>query len=268
MTYRFLLFAVASIHIFAAPVTAKDEWPAEVNAVYKVKFGGFNIGDFRFTSKLDGEKYTLDGSSKLSVALGAFKWRGVFKSTGALGKSGADPAAYSFDYRSGSKRGSVKMTLDGGGVSKVAMDPPKEPSHAAVPLKPQHMKNILDPMSAIMAMTLYDGGDPCGRKLAVFDGQRRFDIALSRAPGQGKSARPDGTYVCRVAYIPIAGHKANKENKALTDGAIEVVLKHVPDAHLLAPSQITIPTAWGQATLLSKSFQIVTAGRKRIALRD
>lgn len=267
MAHRIWLFAAALLAV-APPALAKDGWPAEVAAVYKVTFNGFEIGNFRFTSKLDGEKYTLEGSSKLSVVLGAFKWRGVFKSTGAIGEDGAEPTAYDFGYRSGSKRGSVKMTLDGGGISRVALDPPKEPSRSTVPLKPEHMRNVVDPLSAIMGLTRHDSGDPCRRKLAVFDGQRRFDLALSRAPGQGPRARSGGIYVCRIAYAPVAGHKANKENKALSEGVIEVVMRHVPDANLLAPSKITIPTAWGQAVLTSKRFDIVTAERKRIALKD
>lgn len=224
--------------------------PLEVNAVYDVTFNGFGIGDFRFKSKTSGGRYTIEGVSKLSMLLGAFKWKGAFKTTGAVEEGPPHPAAYSFTYDSGKKRGSVKMSFAGAAVSKVALDPPKKRSRLAVPLKAEHMNGVLDPLSVIMAMTRYESGNPCQGKLPVFDGQRRFDIELSPHGKQGSD------YVCRLRYLPVAGHKPNKENQALSDGVIEVVLRPDPAAKIVLPSRITVPTAWGKAVLTSKKVTV------------
>jgi len=260
--------AVALGTCLAAPATAGvSGWPSEVKAVYDVKFGGFNVGDFTFKSKAGPQGYTLDGSSKLSVLLGAFKWRGAFKASGRVEDSGPKPVDYKFAYRSNSKRGSVKMSFNESGVLNVALDPPKKPSGSAVPLKEQHLRNVLDPLSAIMALSRAEGGAPCDRKIAVFDGKQRFDIALE--PVDGKSAKADAAsrkeFVCRVLYRPIAGHKPNKANKALTEGRIEAAFRPTNDGKLVLPWRITIPTAWGSAELVSKRIDIVADNTRAFA---
>ncbi len=257
------LALVASIVLVSCPpfrtgASAAAEWPSEVDAVYDITFNGFDIGDFRFKSKTGPEGYTLDGRSELSVFLGAFKWKGVFKASGSMDKDVPRPGGYTFDYKSGSKRGSVKMTFNEAGVSNVTLEPPKKPSRAAVPLEEHHLKNVLDPLSAIMVLTRSDGKNPCDRKLAVFDGKQRFDLVLS----------PRGTLVCRVEYRPVAGHKPNKENKALAEGDIEVALKPAQKGNLVVPHRITIPTDWGQAILTSKRIEIVATGQNRVADTD
>lgn len=280
MAYRFSKLAVRAGFVAALAVLLATglrtspanatEWPSEVDAVYDIKFSGLDIGDFNFKSRAGPQGYTLDGNSKLSVFFGAFKWRGVFKTTGSIENGAPKPAGYSFDYRSGSKRGSVKMNFDPSGVSDVTLDPPKKPSSAAVPLNDQHLKNVLDPLSAIMAMTQGGTGKTCRRRLAVFDGKHRFDLELLPRGGASEAAanssgQGNGGIVCRVQYHPIAGHKPNKESQALSEGNIEVALAPAGNSNLILPQRITIPTAWGEAELVSKRIDIVAGGQKRTA---
>lgn len=237
--------ALAALTVMPKSLAAADG-PIEVSAVYSVKFNGLNIGDFRFKSKAGAENYKLEGDSKLSIVFGAFKWKGSFKTTGGIEGGRPKPASYSFVYDSGKKRGSVKIAFEGDRVSKVALDPAKTPSRLAVPIQDEHLADVFDPLSAIMAMTRYDGGNPCQGKLPVFDGLRRFDLALSPNGKRGSA------YVCRLRYLPIAGHKPNEENQSLSEGNIEIVLKPAPEAKLVLPTRITIPTAYGKAVLTSK----------------
>ncbi len=245
--------ALAAMLTIVSGAAAAADGPSEVAAVYKVTFNGIGIGDFHFKSKAGPEGYTLEGHSKLSILLGAVKWRGAFKTAGGVEDGRPKPRNYSFNYKSGEKSGSVAIDFDGARVSKIALNPPKRPSRAAVPLTEHHFEDVLDPLSAIMAMTRYDGGDPCRRTLSVFDGLRRFDLALSPAGRRGSD------YICRLRYLPIAGHKPGKENQALADAAVEIVLAPAPDAKLVLPSRITIPTAWGRAVLVSK--RVVVGGK-------
>jgi hypothetical protein len=107
--------------------------------------------------------------------------------------------------------------------------------------------------------------------LPVFDGKQRFDLVFTYLRQQAVAeARPSGqpgvAFVCRVRYVPIAGHKMNADTRhmATTDG-IEVWLRPVPSAALFVPYQITIPTAAGTATLTSERVNIVTRS-EQIAL--
>ena len=69
---------------------------------------------------------------------------------------------------------------------------------------------MLDPLSAIMALSMTAGGkvegvNPCKRQpMAIFDGKQRFNLKFT---AKRKEAVSDGTtaFVCGVKYQPISG---------------------------------------------------------------
>lgn len=257
----------------ALPPATGMPWPSKVSAVYKITFNGFDIGDFKFNSSVQGSSYTLTGNAGISALLGAFTWTGVTRSAGAVAGDTPKPAGYTFDFRTGSNTGgSIKMGFAEGGVNSVQAIPPASHAPGVVPVQQHHLKNVLDPLSAVMALSRGKGTNPCGRRLAVFDGKQRFDLLLSfRRQARINEVRPSGqpgiVYICRVRYIPIAGHRNNDDTRHMaSSGGIEVSLRPVPSANLLVPYQITVPTAAGTAVLTSQRVDIMTPGRRQIAL--
>jgi hypothetical protein len=85
--------------------------------------------------------------------------------------------------------------------------------------------------------------------------------------GQQAGVQTPTAYVCRVKYLPIAGHKIDSvtEFMAANDN-IEVALLPFPSANVFVPYQITVPTLAGSATLVSKRVDIAPLGGPRIAL--
>jgi hypothetical protein len=265
---------VAAEEAVAAPPVPKMEaapWPSRVEATYKVNFNGFDIGDFRFQASVNGSSYSLSGNAELSALLGAFTWSGATRSAGQVSGETPRPQGYTFDFRANSKGGSIKMNFNEGTVAQVTSVPPSMPIPGSVPVREQHLKDVLDPLTAVMALARGKSSNPCGRKIAVFDGKQRFDLLLSfrrqqRIAEQQPSGQPSMVYVCRVRYIPIAGHRNSDETREMAANAgIEVALRPIPSANLLVPYQITIPTGAGTATLTSQRVDIVT-GRRQIAL--
>lgn len=263
---------ILALLVVAVPAiaAADGDWPSKVTANYKITFNGFDVGDFRFESNLGSRGYSLDGRAKLSALLGIFEWKGSTNSTGVLARGEPKPADYSFKYRSSSKSGSVAMSFSKDRVTDRTVVPPSSPSKKTVPLTEEHLKGVLDPMSAVMAMTR-QRENPCDQKIAIFDGKQRFDLELSYRRQQTiKEARPSGepsvAFVCNVRYIPIAGHKDSRtiRKMAETDG-IEVVLRPIPSANIFIPYQVTIPTIAGSAVVRSQRVEITT-GMRQIAL--
>jgi Protein of unknown function (DUF3108) len=247
-------------------------WPATVRAAYEVNFNGFNVGTFEFQSQTEDESYSLTGNAHLTLLLGAFTWIGETRAFGLMSDQVPIPAVFSFDFKANSKTGSTKVDFDNGTVLDVKHNPRPEPKPGIVPLRDQHLKGVLDPLSAVMVVSNYTGADPCERRLPIFDGKERFDLVLSykgemKVSEQQPSGQPAIAHVCRVKYRPIAGHKADAENSYLaTTDAIEVSLRPVPSANILVPYQITIPTQLGSATIVSKRVEIESPGRPQIAL--
>ena len=158
-------------------------------------------------------------------------------------------------------------------MAELANRPPLKELSKRVAIKPEHLKNVMDPMSAIMAMTLGAKRNPCQGSVDVFEGRMRFKLALEakgqrRIEERGNSGQPRLGAVCRVRFTPIAGHKPSKSMTEMANNRnIEVVLRPVPDADLFVPYLITVPTGYGTVAIASRRVEIVDGRRQRIALR-
>jgi hypothetical protein len=271
-----VVLVVASLVAFAAGggVVASPAagWPAVVRASYEVSFNGFYVGTFDFEAQTEEQSYSLTGNAQLTLLLGAFTWTGETRAFGLFANQAPKPAAFSFDFKANSKTGSTKVDFNNGAVLDVRHNPKPPPKGDVVPVREQHLKGVLDPLSAIMVIANYSSPDPCDRRLPIFDGKERFDLVMSykgemKVNEQQPSGQPAMAHVCKVKYRPIAGHKPDTENSYMaTTDAIEVSLRPIPSANVLIPYQITIPTMLGYATIVSKRVEIESPGRPQIAL--
>lgn len=258
----------------AAPAAAgpKDVWPANVRALYDVNFNGFSVGNFEFQAQAEEQSYTLTGNASLSILLGAITWTGATRSFGLIVDQAPKPAAFTFDVRAGSRASTTKMGFSDGVVTNVMHQPPPIPKADVIPVREQHLQGVVDPLSAMMVLTRGAGPGACDRRIPIFDGKERFDLVFSRkgemrVTEQQPSGQPAIAQVCRVRYLPIAGHKADMETKYMAANEdIEVVLRPIPSAGMYVPYQITIPTMVGSAVLTSKRVEISSPGKPEIAL--
>lgn len=263
------LIASAGVPV-AAPARA-EPWPSQVVATYRIEFNGFDIGQFEFNSAVAGSGYTVSGDARLSALLGAFQWKGVTQTSGTLAGDAPRPAGYTFDYAGTGKQGAIRMGFTGDSVTHLAISPPQPPQPGVTQITQQHLKGVLDPLSALMAIARSDSANPCGRRLAIFDGKQRFDLTLSfkrqeRVSELRPSGQPGVAYVCKVRYTPIAGHKANEETRTLAaTHEIEVSLRPIPSANLFVPHQISMPTGAGTVRIRAQQVRIITP-REQIAL--
>jgi hypothetical protein len=271
--------SVAVISMTTSAVRA-EPWPSAVQARYKLKFQGIDVGRLEFNSETSATGYKIWGNSNLSVLLGAFKVKTSANVSGAVGSgeaAGAGPApgagpmplpkTYAFDWQGGSKKGNVKLGFENGAAKQIAVDPPPSPSPETVPLTDKHKVNVVDPVSAIMALTRNDG-KPCEKRAAVFDGKHRFDIVFSHKKQVPiKDSKSGGLTemgtVCRVTYQPIAGHKAKAETASFaTNREMEVVLRRVPGGQMMVPHAVYIPTGWGTASIVLDRIDVTHASGK------
>lgn len=230
----------------------------EVDAQYKVSLNGFNIGSLHYTSAIQGNVYTLTSDVELSMLLGAFHWKGLSRTVGTVQNAALAPTGFNFDFESTVKNGSVRMGFDKSTVKTVSVEPAQPPAEGIVPVKSEHLKNVLDPLSAIMALTRGTNTNPCARKVAIFDGKQRFDLQLAFRriePASGPGQSP-GT-VCAIKYIPIAGYKASPETTAMaSNSGIEITFRPAANADLLVPSRVVLPTMAGQAEIVAERVGI------------
>lgn len=262
--------------IAGSPPAQAQGKPSKVNAKYNINFNGINIGDFKLLATFSDSEYSMSAQARISLLAGMlFEWNGSTTSSGRVISRGPLPYAYSFGYRTSDKSEKIDVKFSNNVVREIAVNPPQKVSSARIPVTRKHMQNVVDPLSAVVALTNVgsnkSGQDVCGRKLPIFDGKARYDIQLSYKSTKNISA-PNGykgpAYICKVKFIPIAGHKAADDDNsyaAKTEG-IEVWMMPAPQAALYIPYYIYLPTPAGTATLTTSSFEIEGDGGNRRAL--
>lgn len=259
------LILAAGLGLGAATAADKRPLPANVDAVYRVSFTALgDIGHFHFNSKVDGDTYALSADAKIDTAI--FDYRGNMSSRGAVTPAGisTQPADYTFNYKQKTflKKKKVKtlnIAFEGPAVSKVTPFDPLSPK--AIPVIPEQLKNVLDPLSGVMALSLGNPANPCKQKLPIYDGKQRFDIVFT------PKRRAGADHICTVRLIPISGHKPGEGSASVIKGEIELVMRPVPKANVVIPYSVSVPTIVGTALLTSDRVDITMPDRQRIALR-
>lgn len=265
---------IAALIALNVPASAADgDWPKSVSTVYRLSFNGFDVGSFAFNSTSAGKTYKATSNADVSALFGAFKWKGTISASGNLAPTGPQPTAYLLNFKTKAKQGLVRLGFDKGAVKTVTVEPKKDwVSPEIVPVKPDHMKSVFDPMSAILAMTHAGGGDPCAKTVPIFDGKIRFNLQMSyKGKEKLEEAKPSGQpqelVVCKVKYAPLAGHKPKDfVNPWINYDAIEIALRPVPSASLYVPYRVTVPTSIGAAQMMAERVDIAPEGKPAIAL--
>ena len=245
-----------------------------VDAVYQISWLGTHVGDFRIKSAITTRQYSLQASAELSVFFGTFSWQGATTSSGLMTANGPVPQNYTFKYATNDKRESVELKFQKRMVQDILINPPQFPGARHVPITAAHLQNVVDPLSSIVLLSQarLSHGEACNKRLPIFDGKIRYDLVLSPKGTRaiGTSGKLHGTaYVCSVHFVPIAGHKMGKPGEAeVASGntGIEVWLVPVPEAGLIVPYYVHVPTPAGTASIVTAKFDVQTpAGRHALA---
>ncbi len=249
---------------------------SKVTTKYAINFNGLNIGDFKLTAIIANGEYNMTAQARISLLAGMlFDWAGNTTSTGRIMRRGPLPYAYSFGYRTSEKSEKIDIKFSNNVVREIAVSPPQKPSSLRVPITRKHMQNVVDPLSAIVMLTNIgankSGQEVCDRRLPIFDGKARYDLQLSYKSSRNITAAngyKGPAYICKVKYIPIAGHKAGDEEAkyAAKNEGNEVWMMPVPQAALYVPYYIYVPTPVGTATLTSSGFDVDVGPDMRRAL--
>jgi hypothetical protein len=247
---------------------------SSVDALYHISWLGAHIGNFTIRSSITNKQYSLQANADISVFFGTYSWQGSTTSNGDMTPGGPAPQNYTFRYSTGSRGETVQLRFQQKMVKDIAINPPQHPGARRVPITAEHLQNVVDPLSAIVLLSQARSSkeDACNKRLPIFDGKIRYDLVLylkgtKPVPASG---RLRGTaYVCGVRYVPVAGHKMGKQGEndyATGNTGIEVWLVPVPEAGLIVPYYVRVPTPAGTASMVSAKFDVQTpAGRHALA---
>ena len=150
---------------------------------------------------------------------------------------------------------------------------PKRTRTDIVPLDESNLREVIDPMSAVLfALPPSAAGEQdesaeaeigqkvCERAAAVFDGRRRFNLRLSYKSRH--QAETDGfsgpVFVCAARYEPIAGHRAeSKTTRFLAQSPdIEIAFARMGKSRFYTLFGFDVPLRQGALKARSDGFEM------------
>lgn len=244
-----------------APALTAQAQAAKGQVEMRLSFSGLPVGRFSYALTVEGDRYAIAAKGGTGgVAAVAASARGTATSNGRLATDGPVPAAHDVRWRDGrkKKRGRLAMRLEGGSVSSLTLSPKKK-RPGAVPVTKKHLRGVIDPASAMIvpAPASASGAAVCNRRLAVFDGVNRYDLAMRHARTRGVKARGyhGPAHVCAVTYVPVAGHKPGRKSlQRLQRATIEMTYAPLAGG-VWGLWSFAVPTKWGVARGEARRFE-------------
>lgn len=262
------LATVAVASAVAAPAAPRAEAARRIVVTYSLSFLNLGVGTADLTADLTSERYALGLSGRLTGLAGwFFQGDGTARSTGRLSPAGTVPSTFRIDSHYGTAPVRVQVTFDSGSVRKAEVEPKPQPKPDRVPVTAADTTGVTDPIGMLAVQV---GAGPlapamCDRRIPVFDGATRADIALSRgtvvqvATGPYRGPALD----CRIRWIPVAGHRAKGSSvrRMSENDDMRVRLAPATEDGLLLPLSIAVGTGWGTARIEATRWEAAPAKR-------
>lgn len=255
-----LLLGAAAVALLPRPAAAGSN----ILANYDLSLAGVPLASFAVQAELRDSAYLISGEMKASRLVKVVaRISGWSRSSGSIGQGRIAPEEFQMLIKWGDDRRTVRLGFDGETVERVAIVPPRDSPANRVPLTRKHRVGVIDPFSAVLMPVPageLSGETACERTLPIFDGQYRYDLALSykrTVPARENGGASD-LYVCKVTYVPIAGHKPKREQTAFWRDRddIELWLAAEPRTNMMMPHRAVLPTPLGDAILSLRGLDI------------
>ena len=193
---------------------ARVEAASTLEARYTVSFTGVTLGQGALVVEVNEEGYSAAGSAMVAGLLQMITGgKGTAAARGQIFNGRILPISYSGNSESKERSQEVRLAGAAGTISNVYVQPKRPPTSDRVPLKDEHRKDVVDPMSAAIMPVAgageVTGPEACNRTLPIFDGEYRYDLVFSfERNDSARTIKEMRGYsgplaVCRVEYRPI-----------------------------------------------------------------
>lgn len=220
-----LALSLATASAIAAPV--------KTTAKYVVSLAGVNIASVAISFKDDGNNYEIDMGAKVA-GVGSLVASGT-AAAGSSGQSGNGSLAtkdFSLETRSKDKGFNVAIQFASGNAVGFQVDPPLVNNIDRVAIERKHLRAVSDPVGAFILKGDALSPELCNRRLKVFTGIERYDIAMSFAQAQTATSKRTGyqgpVVLCKLQYIPISGHFTTSEMTTYLANSDRILIWYAP----------------------------------------
>ncbi|KKC35783.1 hypothetical protein WH87_14435 [Devosia epidermidihirudinis] len=240
---------LASFSVQAAEVDA--------NARYVLTLGGINIASMNVDLTDTGSRYNLDLSANVA-GLGTLVASGTASASSSGGSTATGLSSEKFNLRTKANGESFRVDVEfaGKSVSSFKVEPPILDNYDRVPVERVHLSGVSDFLSAFVIKGGSFDKSMCQRKVNVFTGVERFNIAMSFA-GEDKATSPRTGYqgpvvLCSVKYTPISGHFTTSEITNYLADSSRILLWYAPlgETGYFIPYRVMLTTNMGDLSMV------------------
>jgi Protein of unknown function (DUF3108) len=269
---RKALLGCAGLALASAAIAAEP--PVNLAAHYIVTMTHVRVGEITWAVNFSDSSYLASANGKASGVFSVLvTGEGLFTTHGVIAGGQVMPATARFDVSDDDGVYETEMTFEDG-VVKHLQDRGAAPPADRVRVSPSLLRGVSDPLSAMLLPAAGKAMAPanCDRTLRIFDGRRRYNLALSyKRIDRLKLARgyAGDVLVCGVVLRPIAGYRPDSLLVRYLGGKDDLELWFAPIAGLpiMAPVRALMPTLIGTMDIQANEFEVPKAQAVRPAPR-
>lgn len=246
----------------AAGIASPTHAQARFDARYTLSMTGVPIGKLTWQTQLGSADYTTSASGRVAGFLSLLvSGEGNVAVRGQIRDGRPQPSSFVSAVAREDEKVNVQIGFEGARVRDLKVDEPPLESDR-VPILDAHKAGVIDPLSAFLIPASSDpvAREGCERTLPMFDGRRRYDLALSFKRTdmiRGDNDKRVTTLVCAIKFMPMSGHRTSSPLvKFLAEGRdIEVWLVPVTGTRFLAPVRLSVASLMGNMVLQADQFE-------------
>ena len=250
---RFALSA-AFVLMLSLPAAAAE---VDAQASYILTLGGINIAAMNVDLNDNGRSYSLDLDANVA-GFGAVVASGTAKasSQGASASNGLVSQSFDLQTRAQGEIFTVDVTFAGRDVSSFQVDPPIVDNYDRVPIERNHLSGAGDFLSAFVLKGGALDKSLCQRKVGIFTGVERFNIAMSYAREEVANSPRTGyqgpVVLCTVDYQPVSGHFTSSEITNYLADSDRIVIWYAPlgETGYFIPYRVLLGTNMGDLSMV------------------
>jgi hypothetical protein len=247
--------------LFAAGLAAGFSLPASAavagHVSYIVSLGGINIANVDVDLSDKAGRYKLDVSASVA-GLGQLVASGTARADSAGRIVGGKLVSDKFDLatRANGEDFSVRIGYAGGNVASFVVEPPILDNNGRVPIERKHLVGVND----FLAAFVFKGGGLdkalCNKKMHIFTGVERFDIAMHYAGDDVATSQRTGyqgpVVLCAVKYTPVSGHFTTSEMTNYLAQSDRILVWYAPmgETGYFVPYRVLLTTSVGDLSMV------------------
>lgn len=234
-----------------------------LKAHYRISMTGVTIGHVNWLVDIGDSAYTSAASGEAGGIFAIlFSGNGMAKTEGTAANGKLSPSVFAFEMHDDDGKTEFRVTFKDG-IAREQITPDREPTSDRVPIADKDRRNVLDPLSAVLATEAPGvevlAPENCNRTLRIFDGRRRYDLDLSfiRVDKLALKGSYNGpALVCQVILHPVAGHRPDSMLVKYVAGRHDMELWFAPinGTAVLAPLRVAMPTLVGTLKIEADRF--------------